>query len=851
MSSPVSIVGARNARRLLVPDAARGVRHAPARRMQRPQGRPARQWAQGAVLAVLFALGGPATATDEPTGRAASEQHTRIVGGEEAEADAWPWQVALVEPDGPGFVHFCGGSVIAPQWVLTAAHCVDGVFADQVQVLVGTNDLDEGGRRIDVSAIRMHEDFRGASTGSDIALLKLAEPADVEAIALPDTEYSDEIATPGDTATVTGWGLLRPLHCTPGSRPGSHQCQPRGGESGHFVDALTGRPVDLADVLTSRLMEVEVPLVGEETCRRAYPRAAIDRGTLCAGLRRGGRDSCQGDSGGPLVVHDGDRRVQAGIVSWGSGCAKPGKYGVYTNVGAYADWVEDETGLELAMAGAEAPSAESPSSPTSSEPSPPTTTPAPPRGDRALLVGINRYANPDFDLYGAVHDAHNMQELLTGHLGFNADQIRLLTDEQATRDAILTGIRDWLVAGTLPDSRALFYFAGHGYYREDENGDEPDGVDEALVPHDARFVAAGSGMARMENLIIDDEIGALFEELRDRLAYLIADSCHAGTITRSLGVDPRVVRTIDLRLDRARRPAGSRAARPADGGTTGFVESGDSLVAWTAVSASQLALEDVDAPHRQGVFTRRFVRGVAERLADRNDDGRVVHAELLDYVRKHSDSYCTAHPKDCGLGLTPLLEGPPGILAREVMVAGASTGQTPGTVADSALGHDNSAGVRLEILPSTTLRVGQEVKYRLRSERSGHLLIVDVGTDGEVTQIFPNFRSEELGVGTEIAAGRAVVIPPNAYYGFRFTIRPPVGRGSLFAIVTEDPVSLDDLTAPHRNLDPVPDGRSWLLALGERLRKPWTVRGDGEGMAQWSTREAQWSMARVEYEIEQ
>ena len=59
----------------------------------------------------------------------------------------------------------------------------------------------------------------------------------------------------------------------------------------------------------------------------------------------------------------------------------------------------------------------------------------------------------------------------------------------------------------MPDSRALFYFAGHGYYREDEDGDEPDGVDEALVPHDARFVSDGSGPAGMENLIIDDEIG--------------------------------------------------------------------------------------------------------------------------------------------------------------------------------------------------------------------------------------------------------------------------------------------------------------------------------------------------------
>ena len=560
--SPAGNLRARNAPRFVVPGAARGVPQPPVREVRRPEGCLSMQWGRATALAALFACVAPTPATDGATGRAASVQHTRIVGGGEADAEAWPWQVALVEPDGSGFYQFCGGSVIAPRWVLTAAHCVDGAYEDEIQVLVGTNDLDEGGRRIDVSEIRMHEDYRDAPAGSDIALLKLAEPAGVEAIALPDAEYSEEVAAPGVTATVTGWGLLRPIDCKPGANSGAHRCRPHGGGTGHFVDALTGRPVDPSDILTSRLMEVDVPLVGEETCRRVYPGAAIDRGTLCAGLRRGGKDSCQGDSGGPLVVRDGDRWVQAGIVSWGSGCAKPGRYGVYTSVGAYADWVEDETDLALAIGDADEFLDESESGQTPSKPPPSTATPAPPHGDRALLVGINLYANPDFDLQGAVRDAHNMQDLLIGHLGFDAGQIRVLTDERATRDGILTGIRDWLVAGTVPDARALFYFAGHGYFRPDEDGDEADGVDEALVPHDARFVSDGSGPARMENLIIDDEIGALFGELRDRRAYLIADSCHSGTITRSVGVDPRVVRTIDLRLGKDRRSAALRLHPP-------------------------------------------------------------------------------------------------------------------------------------------------------------------------------------------------------------------------------------------------------------------------------------------------
>ena len=791
----------------------------------------ARRWIRTALVALL-AGGSPALA--------GAESAARIVGGDEAAADAWPWQVALIEPRGSGFSQFCGGSVIAPRWVLTAAHCVRGARADEIQVLVGTNDLDEGGRRLDVSAIRVHEDYVNVERGSDIALLRLAEPAGVEAIALPDAAYSAEVAVPGTSATVTGWGLLRAIRCEPGTKPGAHECETERHELGYWVDDLTDRTVDLSDVTTTRLMEVEVPLVRTEACRSAYadrPYAAIDGRTLCAGLRRGTKDSCQGDSGGPLVVRDGDRWLQAGVVSWGISCAKPGRYGVYANVGAFADWVEGETGLGLAMAGTGAHSGES-----AAQPAPSTATTGPDRGDRALVIGVDRYADPKFDLQGAVYDAHNVRRLLTGHLGFGTGEVRVLTDERATRDAILAGVRDWLIDGTEPGSRALFYFAGHGYHVRDTDGDEPDGLDEALVPHDARVVSAATKPARMKNLILDDELQSLFAELRDRQAYLIADSCHSGTVTRAVGApDPGNVRTIDLRIGRRGESSGARGGLRSVAGEPGFVESEGNLVSWTAVTATQLALEDVDAPERQGVFTRRFVRGLAEKRADRNGDGRVVHAELLDYVRTQSDAYCEAHPDDCRWGLTPLLEGPPGTLAREVIAGGAPSADTPAAVADSALGHDNSAGVKLEILPSARLRVGEEVRYRLRSRRPGHLLIVDVGADGTVRQMFPNAVSDERGVGAAIKAGQEVVIP-NRFYGFSFVIEPPVGFGSLFAVVTEDPVSLEDLTRHHKEFRPVADSRDWLLALGERLREPWMDEDDG-------VREARWSMAEAEYEI--
>ena len=866
------------------------------RRSTRPERSPLRdalsRRAAPALRAALLGLLGYApfaAPADEAEGSGASRAaEARIVGGTEAEASAWPWTVSILAIGRAGDTRaqqFCGGSVIAPRWVLTAAHCVDeSVAPEDIQVLVDTHRLGQGkGRRIDVHAIHRHEDFVDRSNENDIALLELSRPARVEAVGVPDPARSAELTAPGTPATVIGWGYLREvdLHCEVGSSERGDACWTDSGNEGHLVDTRTGQPVRLSDVLPAHLMEVEVPLVDERTCLDAYPGQAIDARMLCAGELEGGKDSCQGDSGGPLVLRDGDAWVQAGVVSWGHGCARPGKYGVYTKVAAFVPWIEARTGLALASGGAPSPAPEAPeeallpdpdasatvqaaapdpeadpdpepgvqvaSDASDAQPSP---SAAAPPGGRALIVGIDRYAEDRFqDLQGAVRDAHNIRRLLVEHLGFAPEDIRMLLDEEATRERMLAEFRNWLVAGTRAGERALFYYAGHGYFQVDGDGDEEDGYDEVLVPHDARLVSGESRPMQVSSLVSDDEVSALLDELRDRRAIVIVDSCHSGTMTRSeapAAGDQRYVRTLlsDDARDFGRRSlfeAGytrsAAAARQRD--TAGFVETRDNLVAWSAVSALQLALEDRESARPEGVFTRRFVAGIAEGLADRDGDGRVVYSELLDYVRAESAAYCRRHPRHCEAGLTPTLQARRDLLVADVK-SGALLDGGAASVAGAAFGHSNAAGVQLEIRPSARLRIGDEVHYRVRSARSGHLLIVNVSPAGTVHQLFPNQFSGGAGRGAVIEAGRMVEIP-NAYYGFSMEAGPPAGRGVLYAIVTEDPVSFDDLVDRYRDLRPVEGAREWLLALAERLREPW--------LEEKGTREAQWSGVIVEYEI--
>jgi len=295
----------------------------------------------------------------------------RIVGGDPTSQSEWPWQNALYFRGPDGHQYFdCGGSLIAPNWVLTAAHCFAGTRKPEDWTVVtniakiSADGIPEGSLQRKVARVVVHEQYDTESHANDIALLQLAEPLPNTTISLQLT--SDKTIEGADrSVTVVGWGRTRWLQQKKDAQGNSV-----------WIDGMTQQQVNPSNFQSPELRKASIPLVDVEKCAKmeqGIKGVLVDARVLCAGLPEGGRDSCQGDSGGPLMSQiDSDHWRQIGVVSVGIHCGEVKLPGVYTRVSAFGDWIRGVVGGDLVVA------AQTPSAPGAQPTSPPDAQPTSP-----------------------------------------------------------------------------------------------------------------------------------------------------------------------------------------------------------------------------------------------------------------------------------------------------------------------------------------------------------------------------------------------------------------------------------------------------------------------------------------
>ena len=404
--------------------------------------------------------------------------------------------------------------------------------------------------------------------------------------------------------------------------------------------------------------------------------------------------------------------------------------------------------------------------------------------DRALIVAIDSYADPRLSGLPsslADNDAQSIERVLIEKLGYKKEHIKVLKNKQATRAAILEAVETWInpnnpkaaklaaqgaqlvgldESGALSGNRrkkskkrkgkrkyvpppkvyrSYIYFSGFGYFTKDLDGDEKDGLDEALLPFDAKVSTQG-GPAVVQGAILDDDLTAALSNVSRRHVTLVLDASHSGVYTRSRNLAAKAV-------PKSRAPALAGAVKSVmepgadlhkDEGA--FVEMNipyGSLTVWSAVSATQTALIAGPDDKPQGLFSLLYSEGLLEGMADTNKNNIISNAELLRHLSRGSTAYCAGLKERCEMGLRPRLDPPQAYgktawADRKKVTYARERKLSVARLADF-LGSQPDSNIELEQYPQSPLALGEgDIRYEVRSPTSAFLVLLNLTEDGRL-----------------------------------------------------------------------------------------------------------------------
>jgi metacaspase-1 len=423
--------------------------------------------------------------------------------------------------------------------------------------------------------------------------------------------------------------------------------------------------------------------------------------------------------------------------------------------------------------------------------------------DRALFIGVTMNVSPVPTLPGIDKDVALVKEA-AGTLGFKPGQIKIVMGADATKAGIVNAIEEWLVKGVGPKDRALFYYSGHGTRIRDRDGDESDGMDEALVPADV-----AKGERGWENVLLDDEFGPLLRKIPAREVVAFIDACHSGTLTRSLAADAISKFAVLEEFDEATMGKALEDGAVADGEISKSLET--NVVIVSAANETQaaratplgsvftLGLRDVLEAARKGnqPLTPNDVRDATEAYIAKKFASRpqLVHTPTVDGNPKLAAADLFSGPVAPLPAATAAPTASPSPAPRAMAAAPAAPRPTAAaprpTTAPRTAAADGPAWKQLEevtrqakykltVRPgAATYRVGQTLSLKIDVPQDGYLNVLNVGAgEDKPVVLFPN----EYRPDNAVKAGAQIEIPgPGAPFTLPASL--PAGAGEQRALV--------------------------------------------------------------------